>query len=249
MGGEPIKNEQYTHIGRVTEFKYGRNLGDVIRKNNGQRLAYLKNFGEGWGFSSGLSVIAFVDNHDNQRTGSFSSILTFFDSNMYKIANAFQLAWPYGYIRIMSSYRWPRYIENGRDINDWIGPPSLSGGRTKDVSCFVEWVCEHRWRQIQNMVKFHNKVVGSDVQNWWDNGYQAISFSRGSKGFIAINNEDFAVERDFAVGVPDGEYCDVISCDTNRPPCGQCRSAITVSKGYAHIKVPNGEDPMIAIHV
>jgi len=104
--------------------------------------------------------------------------MTFFDTNMYKIANAFQLAWQYGHVRIMSSYSWTRNINNGHDSNDWIGPPS-NGGATKDVVCFNgEWVCEHRWRQIFNMVGFHNAALGYPVSNWWDNGGDRIAFGR-----------------------------------------------------------------------
>ena len=46
----------------------------------------------------------------------------------------------------MSSYDWPRDIENGKDVNDWMGPPHINGD-TKDVSCFDEWICEHRYRK------------------------------------------------------------------------------------------------------
>ena len=67
MGGEPIKAADYTHLERVTEFKYGYNLGDVIRKNRGQRLAYLRNFGQSWGMLPAINAHVFVDNHDNQR--------------------------------------------------------------------------------------------------------------------------------------------------------------------------------------
>ena len=49
LGGEPIKNTDYTGLARVTEFKYGMYLSDVIAKRNGQKLCYLKNFGTGWG--------------------------------------------------------------------------------------------------------------------------------------------------------------------------------------------------------
>lgn len=42
LGGEPITSNQYYGIGRVTEFKYGANLGNVIRKWNNQKLSYLK---------------------------------------------------------------------------------------------------------------------------------------------------------------------------------------------------------------
>ena len=138
--------------------------------------------------------------------------------------------------------------------NDWIGPPSDGNGNTKNVNCSNdEWICEHRWRQIYNMVKFHNAALYQPVLNWWDNGYQAIAFGRGNRGFIVINNEDFAISERLQTGLPAGEYCDVITCDNYRPPCGNtggnCRTQISVDgSGYATFNVPNGEDPMIAIH-
>jgi len=257
MGGEPIKATDYTHLGRVTEFKHGKNLGDVVRKNNGQRLSYLRNFGEGWGQLNGLNALVFIDNHDNQRghgAGGFGSILTFFEANMYKIATAFELAWQYGHVRVMSSYNWPRNIVGGKDQNDWVGPPS-NGGTTKDAVCFNgEWICEHRWRQIHNMVKFHNAALGYAVTNWWDDGNNRIAFGRSGRGFIVINNDGSQFSQSFSTGMPAGQYCDVISCDNNRPPCGNsgggCRGEITVNgSGQATITVPSGEDPMIAIHV
>ena len=48
--GEPIKNTDYTHLGRVTEFRYGLKLSEVVLKQNSQKMAFLKNFGVGWGF-------------------------------------------------------------------------------------------------------------------------------------------------------------------------------------------------------
>ena len=44
LGGEPITASQYVGIGRVTEFKYGKFLGEVFRGRN--QLKYLKNFGK-----------------------------------------------------------------------------------------------------------------------------------------------------------------------------------------------------------
>ncbi|XP_010122825.1 PREDICTED: alpha-amylase 2B-like, partial [Chlamydotis macqueenii] len=41
LGGEPIKGSDYFGNGRVTEFKYGAKLGTVIRKWNGEKMAYL----------------------------------------------------------------------------------------------------------------------------------------------------------------------------------------------------------------
>jgi len=256
LGGEPITVDEYLHIGRVTEFKYGKYLGDVIRKNNGQKLSYLSNFGEGWGMMNALSALVFIDNHDNQRghgAGGFGSILTFFEARMYKIATAFELAWQYGHVRIMSSYNWPRNIVGGEDTNDWVGPPSSPPGNTKDVACFNgEWICEHRWRQIHNMVRFHNVALGYPVSNWWDNNGDRIAFARTGRGFLVINNENAGFTNTFQTTLPAGQYCDVISCDNNRPPCsgGQCRGEFTVNgSGQATITVPNDDDPMVALHV
>ena len=121
MGGEPIKNTDYTSLGRVTEFKFGAKLSEVVLKHNGQKLSYLKNFGTGWGFIPSEDSISFVDNHDNQRGhGGGGQILTFFESRLYKIATAFKMAWPYAFVQIMSSYN---FIKS----QDWQGPPSNGG--------------------------------------------------------------------------------------------------------------------------
>ncbi|XP_036411957.1 alpha-amylase-like [Colossoma macropomum] len=84
LGGEPIKASEYTGLGRVTEFKYGAKLGNVICKWNGEKLSYLSNWEEGWGFMPTGKALAFVDNHDNQRghrAGS-ASIVIFWDSRI-----------------------------------------------------------------------------------------------------------------------------------------------------------------------
>ncbi|XP_054717225.1 LOW QUALITY PROTEIN: pancreatic alpha-amylase-like [Uloborus diversus] len=258
MGGEAIKADEYVNFGRVTEFRYGKHLGDVIRKNHNQQLKFLRNFGEGWSFVAGSNALTFVDNHDNQRghgAGGYGSILTHRNSKMYKMAVAFMLAWPYGLPRVMSSFSWPENIVNGKDQNDWIGPPHDENYNIKnvprhsDLTCGDGWVCEHRWRQIYNMVKFRNVAGFDTVQNWWDNGYHQIAFSRGNKGFIVINNENHALNQSLKTGLPEGTYCDVISGNKDGNRC--TGKSITVnSSGYAQIHVDNAwSDPMIAIHV
>jgi hypothetical protein len=65
--------------------------------------------------------LVFIDNHDNQRGhGAGGDVLTFRDSKLYKMANAFMLAWPYGVTRVMSSYFWEQSYVNGKDQNDWV---------------------------------------------------------------------------------------------------------------------------------
>uniref|UniRef100_A0A671S0V8 Alpha-amylase n=1 Tax=Sinocyclocheilus anshuiensis TaxID=1608454 RepID=A0A671S0V8_9TELE len=256
LGGEPITSGEYTGIGRVTEFKYGARLGNVIRKWNGEKLSYVKNWGEGWGFMSSDKSLVFVDNHDNQRGhgAGGASIVTFWDARLYKMAVAFMLAHPYGFTRVMSSYRWDRNIVNGVDQNDWQGPPSNGDGSTKpvpinpDSTCGDGWVCEHRWRQIKNMVAFRNVVNEQAFSNWWDNGDNQVSFSRGNKGFLVINNDDWELNETLNTGLPGGTYCDVIS---GQKESGRCtgKEVVVGGDGRASFRISNQEeDPFIAIH-
>jgi alpha-amylase len=186
LGGEGVGHTEYLGIGRITEFRFSAQIGRVFRGND--KLAYLKNWGEGWGFMAGGSALAFVDNHDNQRGhgAGGADILTYKVSKNYKMATAFNLAHTYGYPRIMSSFAFD---------NTDAGPPADGSGNTvspgfnADGSCTNGWVCEHRWRQIFNMVGFKNAVEGTTMNDWWDNGSNQIAFCRGNKGFIAFNNE------------------------------------------------------------
>ncbi|NWI24959.1 AMYP amylase, partial [Sula dactylatra] len=257
LGGEPIKGSDYFGNGRVTEFKYGAKLGTVIRKWNGEKMAYLKNWGEDWGFVPSDRALVFVDNHDNQRGhgAGGASILTFWDPRPYKMAVGFMLAHPYGFTRVMSSFRWPRYFVNGRDVNDWVGPPSNLDGSTKpvtinaDTTCGNNWVCEHRWRQIKNMVIFRNVVDGQPFSNWWDNGSNQVAFGRGDKGFIVFNNDDWNMNISLQTGLPAGTYCDVISGQKEVNKCSG-KQVYVSGDGMANFQISNNaEDPFIAIHV
>ncbi|MBZ3888340.1 Pancreatic alpha-amylase [Sciurus carolinensis] len=255
LGGEAITSSEYFGNGRVTEFKYGAKLGTVIRRWNGEKMAYLKNWGEGWGFMPSDRALVFVDNHDNQRGhgAGGSSILTFWDARLYKMAVGFMLAHPYGFTRVMSSYRWQRNFVNGQDANDWIGPPNNNGVIKEvtinpDTTCGNDWVCEHRWRQIRNMVIFRNVVDGQSFTNWWDNGSNQVAFGRGNRGFIVFNNDDWSLSTTLQTGLPGGTYCDVISGDKANGDCTGIKVYVS-SDGNAHFSISNyAEDPFIAIH-
>jgi alpha-amylase len=257
LGNEPITSAEYVGNGRVTEFKYGRDLGVVVRKQEDQKLSYLKNFGEGWGMMNDSNALVFVDNHDNQRGhgAGGASILTFRDARMYKTGVAFMLAWPYGVSRVMSSYFWEQDWQGGVDQNDWIGPPHDDNMNTlpveilPDMSCGNGWICEHRWRQIYNMVAFRNVVAGTEVTQWWDNAGNQISFCRGNKGFVAINNEIYNMVETLQTCLPLGIYCDVISGNVVDGKCtGQ--SISVGNDGRAFISIESvSQDPIIAIHI
>ncbi|WP_419418996.1 alpha-amylase [Legionella sp. D16C41] len=190
--GEAISPIEYIHLGQVDEFRYGRDLKRMFEQ---ERLSYLSNFGEAWGYLPSDKARTFTDNWDTERNGS---TLNYKSSTNYILANIFMLAHPYGSPNIFSGYEFS-------DFNS--GPPNNG----KVIECFQDgWTCLHKRRQIANMVAFHNLVAGTPLTYWWSNDYQAIAFGRGSKGYIVINHEATSLKMTFQTALPPGIYCDIL---------------------------------------
>ena len=86
------------------------------------------------------------------------------------------------------------------------------------------------------MIQFANTVYGTGVENWVS-GSDMLAFSRGNKGFFAMGN----IDGEFETGLPDGEYCDIIS---------ECTQMITISGGRGYFKPHNkNEEPVVAVCV
>lgn len=191
--GEVVSPTEYLGTGDVQEFRYARDLKRVFDE---EKLAYLSNYGEGWGYMDAQQAAVFVDNHDTERGGD---TLSYKDGANYTLANVFMLAWPYGSPDVHSGY-----VFTDTDT----GPPN--GGRVD--ACWQDgWKCQHAWPEIESMVAFRNATSGEAVTDWWDNGDDAIAFGRGDKGFVAINHEAGSLTRTFQTSLPAGEYCDVQS--------------------------------------
>ncbi|XP_061183195.1 alpha-amylase 2-like [Saccostrea echinata] len=114
--------------------------------------------------------------------------------------------------------------------------------------CSGGWTCEHRLKALYNMVKFREAVKGTTVHNWWTNNANQIAFSRGSKGFVAINAEtSHNLDAYLQTGLRGGMYCDVISGSHN--VCSGIRIVVR-SDGVARITIPqNAHSAVIVIHV
>ncbi|KAF4520996.1 hypothetical protein B566_EDAN002492 [Ephemera danica] len=241
-GGGPTPAE-YFNLGRVTEFNQGRELGRAFQ--GGNQLMWLQSFGEEWGLIPDQYALCFMDNHDNQRHGG-SDILTYKNPRPYKMATAFELAWTYGYPRMMSSFGFDDPDAGPpHDLNDNI----LGPGFYPDDTCSNGWICEHRWRQMYNMVAFRNAVEGTVVQSWWDNGNNQIAFCRGNRGFIAFNNEGYDMNVNLQTCLPAGTYCDVISGSKIDVTCTG-KTVTVAADGTADISLNvTDEDGVLAIHV
>lgn len=197
----------------ITEFTF-TGVGSKFRRLNGEFIAQLNpggppggQFSEAaWGLLPSDKAVVFLQNHDTQRQCG----LGYGDGAVFRLANVWMLAQPYGYPSVLSGYAFSCPTQNS------MGPPSDAAGNTRDVACPATleaatiggWVCEHRDPSVRQMVRFRRVVAGTPVTAWWDNGANAIAFSRGDRGWVAINRESTA--RDLAVrtGLPPGTYCD-----------------------------------------
>ena len=173
-------------------------------------------------------------------------MLTYKNGRTYEMATAFHMAWPYGVPRIMSSFNFTHRDQGPpRDaVGNIVAPVFNAAGQ-----CINGWVCEHRWHQIKEMVKFRNVAGTAAVANWWDNGSNQIAFSRGSRAFIAFNGQfGTHLSTTLQTGLPAGTYCDIATGVKSGSSCTG-GNVVVGSDGRANIflsaNVPQG---FIAIH-
>jgi len=200
----------------ITEFTFV-GVGNKFRGINGEHISQLNpngppggQFSEAaWGIMPSNKAVVFLQNHDTQHQCGIS----YRDGNVFRMANVWMLAQPYGYPSILSSYVFSCPAQNS------LGPPSDATGWTTPVVCassletagIGQWVCEHRDPSILKMVSFRHVVAGTDINHWWDNGANAIAFSRGSKGFVAINNGTTGLDTTVTTGMATGTYLDLLT--------------------------------------
>jgi Alpha amylase, C-terminal all-beta domain len=187
----------------------------------------------------------FTDNQRGHGAGG-STILTYKSKDLYTKAVVFMLSHPHGgnHPRVMSSF----YFDDASQ-----GPPQdadgniVSRGVDENGQCTNGWVCEHRWAPIANMIKFRAVTDGTVVRAFTNIGQNQISFCRGNKGFVAINNAGRALKATVNACVPDGYYCDVVSGNLVN---GKCTGKIvTVKDGKASVELDTDSAGVLAIHV
>ena len=223
----------------ITEFTFV-GVGDKFRGIGGQHISQFNpngtpgnQFSEAaWGIMPSDKAVVFLQNHDTQHQCG----LSYRDGNVFRIANVWMLAQPYGYPSILSSYAFDCPAGNS------MGPPSDAAGNTNTVTCassletatIGQWVCEHRDPYIRNMVRFRRVVGGTDINHWWDDGGNAIAFSRGDKGFVAISREATAVDTTISTGMPPGTYCDILTGGLAGAACAGT-SLVVDAAGAVHV--------------
>lgn len=258
-GGEGVTTRDYFGLGYasggasdITEFKV-RGVGDKFMGNGGQYIAQLDPNGpqgaqfseQAWGIMPSDKAVVFLENHDTQRTTD--NVVSYRSPAALRLGYVWLLAQPYGYPSVMSSYAFDRTTQAGRDM----GPPSDGTGRTNSVSCAASleavtagsWVCEHRDPVVRRMVAFRKYVAGTPVASWWSQGQSAIAFSRGDKGFVAINRGGTSLAATIPTPLAAGTYCDLLTGGRVGSACAG--TSVVVSNGTASVTL--GSDAAVAL--
>lgn len=220
-----IQPDQYLQTGEVNEFEYSYRLRNYFYGS----IENLKHITDKLIPSKKAAI--FVTNWDTERDNA-SRVLTYKDGKKYELANAFMLAYPYGTPNVFSGYEFTKRDE---------GAPGATQTSIPDVSCAKDskWQCTQRLTSIRGMIGFYNAVRGTKVTNWQDDDDNNVAFSRGNKGFLAINNTEKPQKVSYKTDLPDGEYCNVYESK-------DCTKTVSVSGGKVETTI-NAESA-VALH-
>ncbi|PZS13936.1 MAG: alpha-amylase [Pseudonocardiales bacterium] len=215
--------------GSLLGFDYAYQIHDAFKSYTdppGGSITDLEVFGTQSGLLPSNKELVFVENHDTERNGS---TLSYKDGATNTIATEFMLAWPHGRPAVYASFAW---------TNSDDSPPSNPQGFITDTTCGNgQWICTDRVNGVANMVGWHNVVGDAPVANWYDDSVNLIAFSRGHRGWIAVNHEATAQTHTFTTGLPHGTYCDIIHGTAAHGGC--TGPTVTVnSHGKATVTVP-----------
>lgn len=225
--GEPISPEEYLGNGPVLEFAYADGLAGAL---GGGSPSVALDLGSGPGFVPSADAVVFVANHDTERNGSTLSAA---DGAPYALAHVLMLAGAYGTPVVHSGYAF-----TDRDA----GPLQDADGRVLDARCGPapgpdvtrvdgDWVCQHRWPQVEAMVRWRAVVGDAPVVDVWSRG-DAVAVGRGDRGLVVVNAGDEPLTTVLVTRLPDGDYCDVL---TDTPD--DC-AATRVEDGRVSVDVP-----------
>jgi alpha-amylase len=205
---EPIHYADYTPNGDVTAYGYPYSVAQAFKYKKPDLLYNITRE-----LPKSEDSVVFLTNHDLERNPDQSSLLSYGrDRQRYILGEVYMLAWPFGYPQLYSGYSFSDYDQ---------GPPLDSNLKTRPIldgndQCQGPWTCEHRRPEVAAMVDFRNQTDQVfNLNNWWSNGSDQISFGRGQLGFVIINNSDSNLSRDFQTGLPEGIYCNLLGPNYN----------------------------------
>lgn len=256
-----VRVADYFANGTVNEFHYVYAMKEMFQNVNGASVSQLPaimgtpaGWGGSWGFIPSEKATVFVNNWDSERGEHAPSSLVASNftgvpndtvgTRRYSLANILMLAWPYGAAQVHSGFRFTSKDQ---------GPPSASPFDANGQPLInQQWDFIHRWTEISNMVGFRAATAGQGVANLATGTRNQIAFSRGDKGFVAINNDTAAWNATLATGLPPGTYCNVVNGLLNAARTGCTGDAVVVpANGLVTVRlggVNGAAVPAMALH-
>ena len=224
-----LRPEAYLRSGDVLGVDGARQMQQAFKSYTADRtgsLSSLEVFGTGSGLTPSGKTLSFVTNHDSER--NTNDYLSYKDGPTFVLAHQWLLADGYGSPQVYSSFAW----EEPED-----SPPARADGRITDAVCGQGWTCVHRDRGIVAMIGWHDYVGKAKRVNFWTDDANVVAFSKGNRGWVALNNGTAAKQVRVQTGLPKGRYCDVVS-GTER--AGGCTGTVVRvnSTGFASVSVP-----------
>ncbi|MGC3996113.1 MAG: fibronectin type III domain-containing protein [Anaeromyxobacter sp.] len=233
----------YMASGTVNEFRWARAIRDAIRNNALGSVTTYSGTGTGGGtyqlIASDKATI-FVDNHDTQRNSGDSLNYTTDSGGKYDLAVIYMLGQPYGRAQLQSGFSWANKDSNMPSASPYDGSGNPIVTTTcSNTSAACGWDFVHAWSTIYPMVKFRSAAAGTAMTVRSTGNGNQLAFSRGSVGFVALNNATSSWSATFATGLSAGTYCNVVHGLLNAAGNGCTSDSVTVdSSGNATVTVP-----------
>lgn len=246
-GSEPVQPEEYVGAGKVFEFQYARDLGPGLKAGviTDPALGTEPTFARPLHVPNADAVV-FVDNHDTERG---EAAVTYRDAGLYLIANALMLADDYGTPVVYSGYAF-----SDRDA----GAPQDADGRVTGWTCAGvtgprdeyadgEGVCTEAWTAIAGLLELRRVAADAPRLPGVGDG-DVYGFEREGRALLLVNPSAADAAATVPVGLPDGDYCDVISGGAGAVTSAGCAGAtVTVTGGNVTADVP--AEGAVALHI
>jgi alpha-amylase len=226
-----LKPAAFTGNGDVLGFAYAQGLKTQFQNGTLANLSGIPS----WSLdASSAQTYAMITNHDTERDGS---TLSYKSGTDYVLANYFMLAYPYGKPSVFDGFTWSSAGQS---------PPANSGGFVTDTNCSGGWQCVTQSTGMKGMVGWRNATASATtVSDFTATAGDVIGFSRGSKGWVGLNDSSTPSTASYRTGLADGVYCDVITGGLGANGCAG--TAVPVSGGTATVTIP--AHGAVAIHV
>ncbi len=228
----------YYPIGTINEFNYTSLIRDAFRGANGRDISQLPAV-VGTADTAGTAMLdpsqnvtVFVDNHDTERSQT-DSLNLYQDGKSFDLAMIYTLAQSYGRPQLQSGFL---FSFANTDLNAPAASPYDANG---NPLIMVKWDFVHRWPDVYPMVAFRNATMGQPMTNIQSSTPHALAFSRGSVGFVALNNGTSPWQATLNTGLPAGTYCNIVQGLLSAAGSSCAGGSVTVdATGNAPLDIP-----------